>query len=169
MLVPAPPHPAGGGGGGGEGGEKLQIFNFQVGLQERAGVVGKVGRASPRAAHSRSSSSRREDCMDLSAPLAGDLSPSNAVRSAGDLAVELLALRGVAPRRAAQRPSKPAPAHSVHCTWTCLSQRDKHHHSSTGAWPHFNRLLRNAGKHRGRRKNWHPPASDPSDTTAKRN
>src|SRR5216117_1022776 len=40
-------------------------------------------------------------------------------------AVELVALRRVAPRRAAQRPS--GAAYSVRSTRTGLSQRDKHH------------------------------------------
>ena len=45
------------------------------------------------------------------------------------LAVELVALRRVAPRRAAQRPS--GAAHSVRSTRTGLSQRDKHHLQET--------------------------------------
>jgi len=47
------------------------------------------------------------------------------------LAVELVALRRVAPRRAAQRPS--GVAHSVRSTRTGLSQRDKHHLQETEA------------------------------------
>src|SRR5436309_13249817 len=43
--------------------------------------------------------------------------------------VELVALRRVAPRRAAQRPS--GAAHSVRSTRTGLSQRDKHHLQET--------------------------------------
>src|SRR5881296_4005080 len=45
--------------------------------------------------------------------------------------VELVALRRVAPRRAAQRPA--GAAHSVRSTRTGLSQRDKHHLQETEA------------------------------------
>src|SRR3989442_614465 len=48
-------------------------------------------------------------------------------------AVELVVLRRVAPRRAAQRPS--GAAHSVRSTRTGLSQRDKHHPQKPGYAP----------------------------------